>query len=238
MAVEAQLDLQPKKGRRGSARRELRLRVRGTPAAGDPTDVLVHNLSASGLLLETSTKLAIGSKIVVDLPETARSLATVVWESGRFFGCTFDHPLSAAAVSAAQLRSEPAVQSLSTAAPPGPEASQLSSESFGDRLRQLRKEKGLSLVEFAHRMKVSRPTVWSWEAGKSAPRASKVARLLDVIGVTMEELYGASEGPSPPAIDAKSAQDDAVRAVISEAKERVAMVVGTDPDKVTLIIEI
>lgn len=240
MAVEAQLDILQTKTRRGAARREVTLRGRGAGSAGTATEVLIHNLSESGVLLESATKLAVGEKIVIDLPDLERISANVVWASDDLFGCAFDRPVPRAAVSAAQLRSVPDKRS---PARPAAEAADdpLSEpgEPFGARLKRLRKQRGLSLVEFARRANVSRPTVWSWEAGKSSPRESKVPALLDVLGVSEPELYGISgKPPVEPAADETPARGTELQSVIREAKARVAEIAGTIPDKVRLIIEV
>jgi len=240
VAVEAQLDILQATTRRGAARREVTLRGRGAGAAGTATEVLIHNLSESGVLLESATKLAVGEKIVIDLPDLERISAKVVWASDELFGCAFDRPVPHAAVSAAQLRSAPDKRS---AARPATQAANdpysEAGEPFGARLKRLRKQRGLSLVEFARRANVSRPTVWSWEAGKSSPRESKVPALLDVLGVSEPELYGISNKPLVELVAEKTAvRGTELQGVIREAKARVAEIAGTSPDKVRLIIEV
>jgi hypothetical protein len=95
--------------KRGSARRVLRLRISSSSASGDQ-DVLIHNLSHRGLLLETEEDLRPGDALIVELPEAGSTLAEVIWSRARFAGCRFETPLSTAALSAALLRSEPKVQ--------------------------------------------------------------------------------------------------------------------------------
>jgi transcriptional regulator with XRE-family HTH domain len=240
MAVAAHFDILPEgNGKRGTARQHMRLRVRGAAASGGAADVLIHNLSPTGLLLESATRLEVGDEIVVELPEAASSIAQVVWTSGQFYGCAFDLPLSAAALSAAQLRSEPAIE---PSPPVGPDAGQVDlhpAESFGARMQRLRRTRGLTLVEFARRANVSRPTVWSWEADRSTPRRSKTAILLEVLGVTEAELFGDVGSPDraqPGSADAN--REDALRQAIGAAKRQIAGLAGTTPDKVTLIIEV
>ena len=235
MAVAAHFDILPMgKGKRGTARHHVRLRVSGG-ASGDASDVFIHNLSSTGLLLESASQLAVGDEILVELPEASASNAKVVWASGRFYGCAFDRPLSAAAVSAAPLRSEPAAESAPSR---GLDAARDEGESFGVRLQRLRRNRGLTLVEFARRARVSRPTVWSWEADRSTPRRSKTKILLEVLGVTSDELFGEVATPSGDSDAALPGRADALREAIDEAKERVAGLAGTSPDKVTLIIEV
>jgi transcriptional regulator with XRE-family HTH domain len=240
MAVAAQFDILPTgNDQRGTGRHQMRLRVRGAPPAADAADVLIHNLSSTGLLLESASQLLVGDEIVVELPEAGTSTAKVVWASGQFFGCAFDQPLSAVALSAAQLRGEP-VMALTKGHGAGPAKDELSKiETFGARLHRLRRDRGFTLVEFARRTKVSRPTVWSWEADRSTPRRSKTRILLEVLGVTADELFGTTGAAENTRQDAAmSGQAETLQHAINEAKERVADLAGTSPDKVRLIIEI
>lgn len=87
--------------RRTAIRRKLWL---GSTLDESGAQVLIHDLSSTGLLIETSADLT-GTTLEVDIPEAGTSQATIVWRSGRFFGCQFKHPIPLAAVSAALLRS-------------------------------------------------------------------------------------------------------------------------------------
>jgi hypothetical protein len=106
MAILAELHPQQRTGnRRAALRRRLQLSVRGGTPSGSSAQVLIHDLSVTGLLLETSTALLIGETIEVDVPEGGPTSAIVMWNSGRFYGCQFHARISPAAVSAAVLRS-------------------------------------------------------------------------------------------------------------------------------------
>jgi hypothetical protein len=91
--------------RRTAARRTLRLQALGTTSSQSAVEVTIHDLSQTGLLIETSAGLAAGERIDVELAEAGPAEATVVWSSGRFFGCKFKRPIPAAALSSAILRS-------------------------------------------------------------------------------------------------------------------------------------
>jgi transcriptional regulator with XRE-family HTH domain len=207
--------------------------------SGEVTDVLVRNLSATGLLIETAAALQVGDEFEVDLPETPRAMAKVVWAGDSLFGCAFDRPLPDSAISAARLRSEPESAFDKSPAESDIDIHEPAEKHWGQRLRRLRQERGFSVVDFARRMKVSRPTVWSWEAGKSLPRASKHQLLLDVLGVTDDELQGRA---GPAAIERHSepaaSRGEELKTIIAEAKERVAEAAGTSAGKVRMIIEV
>ena len=67
---------------------------------------MIHDLSESGLLLESPLKLVRGECLEVELPEQGPTLATGAWSSEHFAGCQFAAPISMAAVSTAVRESE------------------------------------------------------------------------------------------------------------------------------------
>ena len=88
---------------RSAARRTLRLEVPAYSSA-DATKALIHNLSETGLLVETAADLQVGEALQIDLPHAGPTTALVIRRSGAFIGCEFAAPVSKAAVSAALLR--------------------------------------------------------------------------------------------------------------------------------------
>lgn len=109
MAMQAHFEERARTGdeRRVSSRRALRLDIQGDGAAHGAAQVTIHDLSLTGVLIETSTPLASGETFEVDLPQAGKVEASVVWSSGEFYGCEFIEPISTAALSAALLRSPP-----------------------------------------------------------------------------------------------------------------------------------
>lgn len=100
-AVQTALPLDGE-NRRYASRRALRL---GATLSDSGVEVTIHDLSPTGLLLETSQPLTQGETLFVDLPERGPTAASVVWSSGRYYGCAFELSIPAAVVSAALLRS-------------------------------------------------------------------------------------------------------------------------------------
>ena len=92
-------------GKDRARRRTLQLEAHGALPSGTGTAVQVHNISASGLLLESEVALDVGEALLIDLPHVGSTAARVVWRSGGLSGCEFEIPLSRAALSAAELRS-------------------------------------------------------------------------------------------------------------------------------------
>lgn len=62
---------------------------------------------------------------------------------------------------------------------------------FNENLKTLRKNKGLTQEELAHRVHVVRQTVSKWEKGLSVPDADVLQRIADVLDVSVGELLGA-----------------------------------------------
>ena len=61
---------------------------------------------------------------------------------------------------------------------------------FGERLRELRKEKNLSQTELAALLFTSQDTVSLWECGKSLPDIMAIIRMTQIFGVTSDYILG------------------------------------------------
>lgn len=59
---------------------------------------------------------------------------------------------------------------------------------FSEKLRQIRKEKGLSQEELSDLVDVSRQSVSKWESGQAYPEIEKLIILSDLFEVSMDEL--------------------------------------------------
>ena len=106
MVLSAQLETSgPEIDRRISGRRMLNLRVPGSTTSGSGVPVLIHDMSVSGLLIQTEASMDVGTMLDIQLPEVGPQSATVVWNRDQFFGCEFQSPLSKAGLSAALLKS-------------------------------------------------------------------------------------------------------------------------------------
>jgi len=102
MQTLARLERIESRNRRSAPRRELSLGM-VLPETGD--EVVIHDLSATGMLIETGADLATFEQLQLDLPEVGQTVATVMWSSGCYFGCEFHKPIPKAAISAALLQS-------------------------------------------------------------------------------------------------------------------------------------
>lgn len=64
-----------------------------------------------------------------------------------------------------------------------------------EKLTRLRKEKGLTQLELAEHMKVSRQAVSRWEVGAAAPTTENLKSLSELYGVSLEYLLNDKEEP-------------------------------------------
>ena len=222
MALKAHLEkpktpVYPNEQRR-SERRALFLETKGFLPGGLEANVVVHNASIGGLLLETATPLSVGEKLELDLPEAGSVQATVVWESGSLFGCAFNQPLAKKALAAAQLRSDPAAEAV------GPELD-AALEPLGMKLNRLRRERGLTLAQVAAVLGVSKPTVWAWEKGKARPLPDRIDAIAKALGVDAQQLE------QPVCEEQQSA-------VVQESRLRIATAYATHPSRIKIMIEV
>ena len=198
-----------------AARRQLRLESQGFTASGQIARVLIHNVSATGLLIESTVALADAERIDFALPQVGTTSAHVVWMSDNFYGCRFDTPVPASALSAlesyARLTSAPD--------PAEPE------DTLPVRIARLRKEQGLTLEALAALVNVSKPTVWAWEQGKARPTPERIGALAERLGVAEEELRTGRDG-------------DALADALLQARKTVAKAYGVDPVRVKVSIEL
>ena len=64
-------------------------------------------------------------------------------------------------------------------------------------IRAARSSAGLSAAELARRAGVSRPTLWSWETGKSRPTKENLANLKQALQMEMGDGAGRAEDDEP-----------------------------------------
>lgn len=65
--------------------------------------------------------------------------------------------------------------------------------SFGETLRRLRTEKGLSQQQLAVRLHMERPSVANWEAGRRMPDAATVYQIAEALSVDSSALLSAAD---------------------------------------------
>lgn len=65
--------------------------------------------------------------------------------------------------------------------------------SFGETLRRLRTEKGLSQQQLAVRLHMERPSVANWEAGRRMPDAATIYQIAEALSVDSSALLSAAD---------------------------------------------
>ena len=243
MAIGARLETRNADGNlRGAPRHRLHLAVSAAKLGGQSVEVLVHNISEDGLLLETNADLSAGETIDLLLPRGQQASARIMWSSGVLYGCKFDKPLSRSALSAAQLQSEPPPRDASARQPSQvaeqPSAASPDVETFGARMKRLRLARNMSLIGLARAVGVSKPTIWKWEKDEVRPRQNSLDALCVALGVTEQDLL-IGERPAdskPPVAPAKPSPRSPLAEDIDECKSRIARSAGTRAENVTITI--
>lgn len=206
-------------------RRRLLLEARGLLESGVESPVVVHNVSETGLLLETKADLEIGEGFDLVLQGEDPLHGRVVWASGSLYGCAFDQPLQPALLSAIELRSAVQTEMGLGAAPVPAGPAAVGGESLGERLHRLRKLRGLTQGELAARLGVSKPTVWAWEQDRARPIEDRIEAIAEALGVTAGELR---PGRTVPGLSE----------LITRCRGQIASALETTPEKVRIMIEL
>ena len=86
---------------------------------------------------------------------------------------------------------------------------------FGENLKTLRKNKGITQEELAARLNVVRQTISKWEKGQSVPDSEMLVRLAEIFEVPVSQLLG---GPIEP-----DAQPDALAEQLARINEQLVI---------------
>lgn len=85
-----------------------------------------------------------------------------------------------------------------------------------EKLAQLRKEKGLTQIELARELNVTRQAVSRWEVGDAIPSTENLKRLSELYGVSLEYLLNDEQQEREKRPDPEPAKEDAEK----DGKER------------------
>lgn len=75
---------------------------------------------------------------------------------------------------------------------------------FGQKLRLLRKQKGMTQEELAASLFVSRTAISKWESGRGLPSIDSLRAISDFFSVSLDDLLSASDAASAAAEDKRS----------------------------------
>ena len=108
--------------------------------------------------------------------------------------------------------------------------------SFGETLRRLRTEKGLSQQQLAVRLHMERPSVANWEAGRRMPDAATVYQIAEALGVDSSALLSdaddSGEAPNVLLVDDEPLIVTGGIPVLQEAMPNANVVGFTKPSQV------
>ena len=69
---------------------------------------------------------------------------------------------------------------------------------FSDRLKKLRKDRGITQAEFANKFQISNGTIGNWEAGSREPDMQTLQKIADYFDVSTDYLLGRENQPTIP----------------------------------------
>lgn len=207
---------------------QLRLRFAGPPANDDEAEINVVTISTKTLIFRSSQTWTLGDLIGIELPDGSISHARIAWHDGELVACDTDKPIAVAFLDrdilpdpiAPRVDDKPAQGVLDTAQADGPLV-----DNFASRLVMLRKERRIPQEKLARTLSVSVPAVSAWEAGRSRPRAARMAALAEFYGITLAELLDVN-------------QTDAFKVQIASARKAIAKAAGVSEDRVRITIDI
>lgn len=102
---------------------------------------------------------------------------------------------------------------------------------ISNRIRELRKLKGLNQFELAESVGISVDTVRRWESNKQVPRADELHNLSHVLGVTVEEILS---GPSLETWELKILMKKEGVIDMTEKKSSAVLNIGDEAMAITL----
>lgn len=195
----------------------IQIRLADTRAMAGQTQILVHNISEYGFIIESDGEITVGQRLEFKLPHGSAARGEVAWTSEKLAGCSFDIPISRVSLDDGRLRDAVA------------RGNDLNNparylESFGLRLRRLRIALTMSQGQLARQMAVSVPAVCGWEADRTRPKPQRMDQLARILGVDLSELLGHQETAN-------------LQRQIAEARRAIAKAAGVSEDRVRINID-
>ncbi len=103
------------------------------------------------------------------------------------------------------------------------------SKSLGERIKECRQDRGLTLQAVADELGLTPAAISHWESGRITPKDKKLQGLARVLRVTLADLTGS--GSSPGRLATPMAD---ISEILSDAKKRIADRMGCEPQDVEL----
>lgn len=229
--------------RRSETRRHLLFPTTVRGEDGESQPVLVRDISARGLLLETEEGVTLDPVIAVALPGAGDVEAHVIWQGDKLAGCRLDDHLSQATIDAVRIKGEAAhAEQPERFDDAGSSLPRSAARTLAARLKQLRLARDLTRAELAERSGISTPSIWAWETGRTVPRLGSLETLAKGLGVPVSELQiGAAAAPTAatayaPAEGGGDLRSARLAELVAASKAQIAALAGTTSDRVTITI--
>lgn len=113
----------------------------------------------------------------------------------------------------------------------------MAQQSFGEMVRTLRSEKGLTQLELAQRMGVTDKAVSKWERDLSIPDVGSLPKLAEELGVSVDELLQAKTAAQEAAVGDSVTRKKAA-ALVELVLKAVALAMGVGVVALTIMDEI
>lgn len=104
---------------------------------------------------------------------------------------------------------------------------------FGENLKKIREEQGLSQHQLAKKLEVAQSTIGMWESAKRTPKLSEISRMARVLNITVNRLLGQPQEALQPERERKV---EIVKDEIYVDGKRIAELDATDVESILDLI--
>ena len=92
---------------------------------------------------------------------------------------------------------------------------------LGERIKQLRRENGMTQVDMAQKLGVTKGTVSTWETNSRVPGFETLEQMCDMFQRSLDYLMGRSDGATPPVLTDEEQTELALSQVAEDLREYV-----------------
>ena len=92
---------------------------------------------------------------------------------------------------------------------------------LGERIKQLRKENGMTQVDMAQKLGVTKGTVSTWETNSRVPSFETLNQMCDMFQRSLDYLMGRSDDATPPILSDEEQTELALNQVAADLREYV-----------------
>lgn len=190
---------------------------------GHTIKALILDISENGCLIEADRRMEPGENLRIKFHNHSdfHFSAAIVWAGEALCGCQFTKPLPKSVVSETCLWSIPKLIRDGR--------NEATADQLSHAIREARANSGLSAAELARRAGVSRPTLWSWETGRSKPTKENLASLRKALQL---EANSISDKRKPK--DFRGKRTTPFQITLDRCRNEIARELGVDTQKIEL----